>query len=535
MSEQDQLSGKFANVNFKPSIQMQPGDPNTNPNAGLMQSIDDSLSFGKQQIAADDEATQQQTASVVDAKEMSEVGNNIIKTLNEQTTTTRDTIKLISSIEKRNAEVSTATTEKVVEGLTNLANKPREIDLSDKRNPEEKSFMEKIKDSVASSCGIAKTVLFDAGKGLIKPLASGVVKFVSTPVGAGVAAGVGVAAVGAGVAAMASNMKGGGYKLQGATEELNNAAELSAKLIDTQYEFVAAQFTLESSWGKSPSARDDHNFAGIKVSPSMQERAKKVGISVSVGRKAPGKMTKRGVDGGNYVRFKSWQDFSKYFAQTIKDMYPKTVGAKTSDEYLYGITHGGKNGKTWWMQENYSTWNAQVASVKKRMSKTGIGQAMTADVNNGMQTDKINVDDSGVNSKIANAFKEFQGWKYASAKNGTQQNRTKTGWVDCSSLVGRMIKSITNGQLNWVSDNTDSLITKGDSVGTKDIKPGDMVFWPNGSKRTGHVEMYAGGGKTVGTNDYRKLARWRGLNEGGRKSKITAVRRVKKVYNIING
>jgi len=81
---------------------------------------------------------------------------------------------------------------------------------------------------------------------------------------------------------------------------------------------------------------------------------------------------------------------------------------------------------------------------------------------------------------------------------GRSQSDIKAGKFDCSSFVHYCFKQngIDLGELTGTSTNT--LIKKGKKVSTKDLKPGDLVFFDS-YKIYGHVTIYMGNNKCIGS------------------------------------
>jgi len=94
--------------------------------------------------------------------------------------------------------------------------------------------------------------------------------------------------------------------------------------------------------------------------------------------------------------------------------------------------------------------------------------------------------DSG--KKIARQALSYKGTKYKFG--GT----SKKG-LDCSGLVARIFDDLKMGRVPRVSA---SLYKSGDPVRTRDLRPGDLVFFKNTYKRgVSHVGVYAGKNKFV--------------------------------------
>ena len=79
---------------------------------------------------------------------------------------------------------------------------------------------------------------------------------------------------------------------------------------------------------------------------------------------------------------------------------------------------------------------------------------------------------------------------------GRKQSDIDKGWFDCSGFINHVY---AKHGINLGSGNTDTLATKGVAVkSVAALQPGDLVFW-NSYKHNGHVGIYMGNGKWIGS------------------------------------
>ena len=160
-----------------------------------------------QQDQIAEESSEQQTSSMVRSGLLDTVGADLINKFSKFSQSIVSSLKMMTAIEKQDTTKKLAVIDGVTEGLQRISEKPREIDLGDKNEPEEKGFMTTLKEKIVSTVGIAGDVLF----GSKSFLTAGIGRMIASPVGAGIAAGVGIAGVAAGVGMVAgSNAPGDG-------------------------------------------------------------------------------------------------------------------------------------------------------------------------------------------------------------------------------------------------------------------------------------------------------------------------------------
>lgn len=103
---------------------------------------------------------------------------------------------------------------------------------------------------------------------------------------------------------------------------------------------------------------------------------------------------------------------------------------------------------------------------------------------------------TGVYKKIVEEALAWQNRKnkyvFGGGRNSADQ---KAGRFDCSSWVSHVYK--TCGK-DIGMNTTTTLIAKGQKISASEAKPGDLVFW-NTYKTNGHVGVYLGGSKAIGT------------------------------------
>ena len=562
MSEHDSLNYKLRNQKKTPDIEAHGGEPrNATAEESQLNPAVYQLGYAEENVEADVAQSEQQSASIDVMGEISQNANALITIVNEYIPRSAGLFKTLDANFKRTIEHQKASNEKLVEVFQKKASEPREVDISDKKAPEEKSFMEKIKDTIASSCGIAKNVLFDAGKAIVKPVGAGIIKFVSSPVGAGLTFGAGVATAGAGVAYMASRNPKGVVDprwLEGLNKS-NISNEKLAGLISKYWQkhggpddpekiswfigSVVGESQLKLVREYAPKGKNAQDYFNQKYGG---ENSKRLGLGNGSVSSGDGYRFR----GGGFIQLTGRSNYEKTArlmglgsAEELADKIGTDLEVAMEASIIYFLKRPGSSeipvkapnftealrriGKT--TQKWRETRNK---AREKFMSNVNNYPITTPDYNNGIATESP--DDSFINQKLYAVSKKYIGLKYASKKDGTWIHRGKPGWADCSSLVSRLIKDLTGGEIDFKNGTTQSLVKQGSGVSSKNIKPGDMVFWNNSKQPNGHVELYIGGGKTIGTNDSKYLSRIRSLNENGRQPKISAVRRITKVYNIIN-
>jgi flagellum-specific peptidoglycan hydrolase FlgJ len=167
-----------------------------------------------------------------------------------------------------------------------------------------------------------------------------------------------------------------GDKSQGSTYDQRKASfEEASKLAKEAGhpfpEVVAAQFALESAYGKKPTG--DYNFFGLKASNAMLERLRSAGIDASVAKDI--QTTEQDKTGkeknikADFLSFKSPEDaFMAYlmFIDTTKSDGKRRYGealdqAKTAKEYLQKIKESG-----------YATAKDYVSSIDSIASGFGV-------------------------------------------------------------------------------------------------------------------------------------------------------------------
>lgn len=101
----------------------------------------------------------------------------------------------------------------------------------------------------------------------------------------------------------------------------------------------------------------------------------------------------------------------------------------------------------------------------------------------------------GAGQAAINAGKQFIGKSKYVWGGGRTQKDIENGKFDCSGFVNYAFKS---AGVNLGNGNTDSIAKKGVAVNPSNLQPGDIVFFDT-YKKNGHVGIYVGNGKFIGS------------------------------------
>ena len=200
-----------------------------------------------QQDQIAEESSEQQTSSMVRSGLLDTVGADLINKFSKFSQSIVSSLKMMTAIEKQDTTKKLAVIDGVTEGLQRISEKPREIDLGDKNEPEEKGFMTTLKEKIVSTVGIAGDVLF----GSKSFLTAGIGRMIASPVGAGIAAGVGIAGVAAGVGMVAGSNAPGVFRpewFEGLNKSKHSNEELAEKLSKYWQKHGGPNDTEKMSW-----------------------------------------------------------------------------------------------------------------------------------------------------------------------------------------------------------------------------------------------------------------------------------------------
>jgi peptidoglycan hydrolase CwlO-like protein len=165
------------------------------------------------------------------------------------------------------------------------------------------------------------------------------------------------------------------------------------------------------------------------------------------------------------------------------------------------------------LQQKDSNLASQEASIEQSINQQ-VSQSSTVELTSGDSSDSSNTSSS--NKKSDNSNNKTVASTPVNP-NGTVSDLISAGnkYIGNSVYVfggGRSASDIANGRfdcsgfVNWafstvgvsLSGNTDSLKNSGTQVSSSNMQPGDLVFFDT-YKKDGHVGIYVGGGKFIGS------------------------------------
>lgn len=139
------------------------------------------------------------------------------------------------------------------------------------------------------------------------------------------------------------------------------AAEMAASMLGVPSEWILSQFINETRQGSSWSKRANHfNFGAM--TPTKKDRSYATRSKERVNGQLVWRPTR-------WAMYDSPAHFAQEYANRIKRLWPKAVGAKTLDAYIEGLAPYGDGARGNYFTEYIRKYKVALGNIVKRVSK----------------------------------------------------------------------------------------------------------------------------------------------------------------------